>query len=345
VFAPLVSLALAGCVVSGAEFPGTDEMAYTEPGELQPAPLAPGERLRVVATTSILADVVANVGGDEIELSILVPLGVDPHAFEPTPQDARLLASGHAIFVNGLGLELFLEDLITQAGGATPVVSASSGIDPLTPESGEHEEQDEDHDEGGETQEGDEADHEEGEEDDHQHARDPHVWTDPRNVIVWTENIETALQALDPEHASAYAANAGRYRAALRALDREVREIVARIPPEDRVLVTDHDDLGYFAAAYGFTVVGTVIPGTSSLAEPSAAELARLLDEVRARGAPAVFVSSVVNPSLVETLAADAGLRVVTLYTHSLTLADGPAAGYLDLMRYNARAIADALAP
>ena len=135
------------------------------------------------------------------------------------------------------------------------------------------------------------------------------------------------------------------YLTELDALDREIRQAVSAIPAEDRKLVTDHDELGYFADEYGFTVVGTIIPGASSLAEPSAAQLAELLDRVQAEDVPAVFVSSVVNPSLVETFAADAGIRVVTLYAHSLTPPDGPAPSYLDLMRYNAEAIVAALTP
>ena len=176
-------------------------------------------------------------------------------------------------------------------------------------------------------------------------AADPHTWFDPNNVIQWTENVHAALQALDPDHAVDYAANAQSSRAELRALDQDIRRAVGGIPPKSRKLVTDHDELGYFADEYGFTVVGSVIPGTSSLADPSAAQLAELLDKVRAEKVPAVFVTSVVNPSVVETFAADAGIRVITLYGHSLTAADGPAPTYVALMRYNAEAIAAALTP
>lgn len=289
--------------------------------DLQPVPRPAAGPLAVIASTSILGDVVAQVGGEFVVVESLVPIGVDPHAFEPSPRQARRLAEASVVIVAGLGLEAFLDDLIRDAGGQAVVVSVSGGIAPLEIATGHP----------GES----------GPE----HQVDPHTWFDPGNVMVWTDNIQAALQALDPDHASDYSSNADRYRAELRALDDEIRRAVARIPPEQRRLVTDHDDLGYFSRAYGFTVVGTVVPGTSSLAEPSAAELARLLDAVRAQGTPAVFVSSVVNPALVETFAADAGLRVVTLYGHSLTAADGPAPNYLELMRYNARAIVAALAP
>jgi ABC-type Zn uptake system ZnuABC Zn-binding protein ZnuA len=224
----------------------------------------------------------------------------------------------------GFGMEAFLEDLIRQAGGSAPVVSASMGIAPLPFEGEEHERELGVHEE---------------------QVADPHTWLDPGNVATWTETIEAALSALDPNRAEAFASNGEAYRAELTTLDGEIRDLLSGIPPENRKLVTDHDELGYFANAYGFTVVGTVIPGGSSLAEPSAAQLAGLLDQVKAQQVPAVFVSSVVYPALVETFAGDAGIRVATLYAHSLTTPDGPAPTYLDLMRYNAETIAAALTP
>lgn len=308
-------------LLTAACSPAVLEAPLTAIEDLQPVPRPAGEPLAAVASTSILADVVAQVGGEFVEVESLVPIGVDPHAFQPSPRQARRLAEAGVVFVAGLGLEVFLDDLIREAGGQTVVVSVSAGIEPLEFVPGH----------AGESE--------------PEHEVDPHSWFDPNNVMVWTDNIQAALQALDPDHAPDYARNADRYRAELKALDDEIHRSVARIPPEQRRLVTDHDDLGYFARAYGFTVVGTVVPGTSSLAEPSAAELARLLDAVRAQGTTAVFVSSVVNPALVETFAADAGLRIVTVYGHSLTAADGPAPNYLELMRYNARAIVAALTP
>ena len=315
---------LTACSAPGAGDGGVDETYLTSIDELAPRSPAAGEKLRVAVTTSILADIVGRVGGEHIELVSLIPVGVDPHAFEPTPGDARTLAEADIIFVNGFGLEAFMADLIQQAGGGAPVVSVSEGIAPLPFEGEAHEDGDPGRDE---------------------HAADPHLWLDPNNVIQWTDNIEAALQAVDPARADDYAAQAEATRGELNALDREIREIVAGIPPENRILVTDHDELAYFADEYDFTLVGTVIPGASSLAEPSAAQLAELLDQVRALRVPAVFVSSVVHPGLVETFAADAGIQVATLYAHSLTGPDGPAPNYVDLMRYNAETIAAALVP
>jgi ABC-type Zn uptake system ZnuABC Zn-binding protein ZnuA len=327
--AALVAACVAGLIVAAcAPLTSVGEDAaepyLTLPDNLEVVPLGAGERLRVLATTSIVADAVARVGGDHIDLQTLVPLGVDPHAFEPTPRDVQALAEADLVFINGFGLEVFLGDLLREVGGGVPVVSVSQGVVPLA-------RRDEDHDE---------EDGEPGEA-----GLDPHTWLDPNNVARWTETIGAALAAVDPGHAADYTAQAEAYRADLAALDREIREAVAGIPAENRRLVTDHDELGYFAEAYGFTVVGTVIPGASSLAEPSAAELAALLDTVRAEDIPALFVSSVIHPSLVESFASDAGLKIVTLQAHSLTPADGAAPTYLDLMRYNAEAIATALTP
>lgn len=320
----LLALLASACVPPASTDAGVAEPYLTSLDELEPVSLSPGEKLRVVATTSILADVVGRIGGDQIDLHSLIPIGVDPHAFEPSPQDAQALAEADVVFINGFGLEAFLADLVRDAGGDAPVISVSHGLEPLPPES-----EDSDQDGGVALDEG----------------IDPHTWFDPNNVIHWTGNIESALKALDPPHGQIYAASAESYRAELAALDQEIRDAVSAIPPENRKLVTDHDELGYFADEYGFRVVGTVIPGASSLAEPSAAQLAGLLDKVKAERIPAVFVSSVIYPSLVETFAADAGVRVVTIYGHSLTAPDGPAPSYLELMRYNAKAIAAALTP
>lgn len=317
----VATLLAASCASTGQVAPPSEMVtaeAYLTPREdLRPIARAPGEKLRVLATTSILADVVSQVGGEQVSLQSLIPAGVDPHAFEPNPADARALADAEVVFISGFGLEEFMADLIAQAGNRPVVVSASLGIEPLTAE----------------------AEH--GQE----HTVDPHTWFDPNNVIHWTENIQAALAAVDPDNADIYADNAARYKADLEALDADIRASVARIPPEHRRLVTDHEELGYFAEEYGFQVVGTVLPSTSSLAEPSAQDLAALSDRIQAEGVPAIFVSSIVNPGLAAQIADDVGVRVVALYGHSLTGAEGPAGTYLDLMRYNAQAIAEALAP
>ena len=290
------------------------------PQTLAAVALAPGDRLRVLATTSIVADVVAAVGGSRLDLTSLVPAGVDPHAFEPTPQDIRQVADAQVIFENGLGLEAFLGDLIKSAGSGAPRISVSAGIDALPA-----------------------GDLPAEESNSAQAAWDPHVWLDPQNVIRWTHTIQDALSALDPQGALAYAEGAQAYRLELLALDTEVEALLAAIPDGQRRLVTDHEEFAYFARRYAFEIVGAVIPAPSAAAEPSARELAALETIIRTTGVRAVFVSSVVSPALARQVADDSGARLVTLYAHSLSDAAGPAPNYLELMRLNARLIAEAL--
>jgi len=284
------------------------------------APLAPAgeKKLQIVATTSIVGDVVRQVGGQEIELSVLLPLDSDPHSYDPSPRDLAAVSDADLLFVNGLGLEAFLQPLLENVGGEVVVVSVSQGIETRVLDEEAHE---------GEAPEG----------------VDPHVWFDPANLIVWTRNIEQALIDLDPQHASAYTANARAYEARLQELDAWIQAQVEQVPEERRLMVTDHASFGYFADRYGFEQVGAVFPGFSTLAEPSAQELAALETAIADLGAPAIFVGRTVNPSLAERVGTDTGARVVTLYTGSLSAPDGPAADYISLMRYDVGAIVDAL--
>lgn len=319
-----LSLVAAACgsggASSGASEPG-DPVPVEEMPALEPVELGGGERLRVAATTSIVADVVSRVGGDAIELTRLVPLGTDPHTYQLTPQDVAAVAGAHVLVTNGLGLEEFLPDLLDATDGAVPVVPASHGVALLSSGEGE-----------------DAADDGHGDE-----GADPHTWFDPRNVVVWTRNIEAALSALDAANAETYAANAAAYIDELNELDAWIREQVATIPEERRLLVTDHTLFTYFAAAYGFRQVGAIIPGYSTLAEPSAQEMAALQRALGELDVPAVFVSTTVNPRLAEQLAEDTGTRLVYVYTGSLSEAGGPADSYLDFMRHNVSVIVEAL--
>jgi manganese/iron transport system substrate-binding protein len=280
---------------------------------LSPAPLGEGERLRVVATTSIVADVVQNIGGDLIDLTMLIPRGTDPHAFEPTPQDVAAVADAQVVFANGAGLEIFLQPLLESAGEDVTVVPVSYGIELLQFE-GAH---------GG--------------------GADPHTWLDPQNVMVWTHNIELSLGALDPDNAATYEANAEAYEAELKALDTWTREQLAQVPEENRKLVTDHTALSYLAHRYGFEQIGAVFPGYSTLAEPSAQGLAELEDAIREFDVRAVFVGLTVNSDLAKRVTGDTGTRLVFLYTGALSELGGPADDYLSLMRYNVSAIVEAL--
>jgi len=176
-------------------------------------------------------------------------------------------------------------------------------------------------------------------------ALDPHVWLDPNNVIVWVDNIARALGQAAPSHARDYEANAAAYVAKLRTLDAWIQDQVAHIPPPERLLVTNHDAFGYLAQRYGFELVGSVLPGLSTLADPSAKNLATLIDAIKKLGVKALFVGTTVNPTLAQRLAEDTGVQLVTVYTSSLSAPGGPAASYLDFMRFDVAAIVGALAP
>jgi manganese/iron transport system substrate-binding protein len=292
--------------------------------DLEPASLAEGERLRVVATTSIVADAVRRVGGEHITLMQLIPVGVDVHAFEATPRDLAVISDAHVVFINGAGLETFMDSLLESAGGV-PLVPVSAGIDLLPFElDDEHIDEDENHD------------------DDHGEV-DPHVWFDPNLVAVWVHNIEEVLSTLDPQHAEVYHDNTEAYEAELSALDDWIRVEVARVPEENRLLVTDHALLTYFAAQYGFAQVGAVIPATTTLAEPSAQELAALVEAIKEYSVPAIFVGHTVSPRVSEQITADLGIKLVFIHTGSLSEADGPVGTYLEFMRYNVDAIVGGL--
>ncbi len=281
-------------------------------------------KLKVVASTTIVGDVVAQVGGDLIELTVLFPPGADPHTFEPRPQDLAALSEAQVVVINGLDLEEALEPAL-EANVKGTIVHASEGIEVLAFEGKEHE---------GEEHQGEEHHHEGG---------DPHTWTDPNNVIVWVQNIAAALAEADPANAKAYQANAEAYVAALTELDGWIRTQLAQIPAERRKLVTDHRAFGYFVDEYGLEQVGALVGSFSTNAAPSAQELAALEDKIKEQGVPAVFVGKTVNPALAEQVAQDTGVKLVHVYTGSLSQPGGEADSYLAFMRYNVNAIVEAL--
>lgn len=286
-------------------------------------------KLKVVATTTIVGDVVKQVAGDVVELKLLMPASADPHAYQPTPQDLATVAEADLIFINGLGFEQFLQEMLENAGTTNPVISVSDGISPLELTEGEH------HDE--------EAEEHHNEEEHNHGTTDPHVWWNPQNVQHWSQNIVQALSQADPIHADLYQANAQQYQQELETLDQWVAEQVSQIPPEQRVLVTDHDSLGYLADRYQFEIVGAIIPAYSTAAAPSAQELSALQTVIVEHGAKAIFVGNTANPQLAAQLAQDLGVQWVMIYTDSLSEADGPASSYLNLVRYTIQAIVQAL--
>ncbi len=293
-----------------------------------PAPEQPTGPIKVVAVETYMADIAQQVAGDRLHVVSLMPIGVDPHAYEPTPGDVALVAQADVLVVNGAGLEAFLEKLLQNTGGQRVVIEGAAGLTMREPAEGEPEEHHEEGDAG------------------HHHEGDPHFWLDPVSVIHYVENIRDGLSQADPDGAALYAANAERYIAQLKELDGWIVAQVQAVPAERRLLVTNHESFGYYADRYGFQVVGAVIPSVSSGAAPSAQELASLIDHIRETHAPAIFLETGSNTALADQIARETGVKVVTdLYTHSITDAGGAAPDYLEMMRYNTHAIVEALKP
>ncbi len=284
-----------------------------------------GDSLEVLAVEVFLADIVRNVAGDAASVASLVPAGSDPHAFMLTPADAVKIARCDVLVVNGAGFEPTLDEMLENISEHAVLVEASAGLASRTGQEGE--------DAGGESDDG------------HQHDQgDPHFWLDATLVVKYVENIRDGLAAADPLHSAAYEANAAAYSRRLIELDAWIKDQVAMIPPERRLLVTNHESLGYFADRYGFTIVGTVMPSVSTGSSPSAQQLARLIGAIKQTGARAIFLETGSNPDLAKQVAAETGITVVTqLYTHSLTGADGSASTYENMMRANVEAIVAAL--
>lgn len=291
------------------------------PSPLSPLPLPKlqavsldGRPLRVVATTSIIGDVVAQVGGDAIDLTTLMGPGQDPHSYQPAAADLTAAANADVIFVNGWALEEGLAADLSAIGQKAVIVPISAGIVPL-PFGGD----------------GAGA------------APDPHTWLDVNNVIRWTGTVAETLSTLDSANAGIYTGNALGYQGRLSALDTTLREQLATIPEDRRTLVTNHDAFGYFAAAYGFDILGTIVPGASTLAEPTASDLAALVSTMRQQGVCALFTESTVSDRLGQTVADELGdcdtVQVLQLYSGAL---GGPGSGadtYIDMMQANVAAI------
>ncbi|MGH8924130.1 MAG: metal ABC transporter solute-binding protein, Zn/Mn family [Acidimicrobiia bacterium] len=254
------------------------------------------DRPLVVVTTGIIGDVVANVGGDAVEVATLIPAGVDPHDFAPSAQQVASISSADFIFANGLGLEEGLIDLLQQAESeGLSVTYLAEEVDPID--------------------------------------GDPHFWHDPLRM---SEAANLIVEALG---------QTSNYPAELEELDHEVEDRLSGIPAERRLLVTEHDSFDYFAARYGFEVLGTIIPGGGSLGSPSSADLAALVELIEQHGVPAIFVENTSSPELAEILASEVGrpVAVVELASDSLGEPGSETATYIDLVRFNADAIATAL--
>lgn len=290
------------------------------------SPAGADRKVKVVATFTILGDMVKNVGGALVEVSTLVGPDGDAHVFEPSPADARALAGADLVFVNGLDFEGWIDRLVKVSGYRGPVVVASSGISPL--KAG--------HVDGpGPGQMGSNGDRQDG-------AKDPHAWQDLRNGAVYVANIAAALVAADPPRAETYRRQAAAYGRELAALDRDIRARLAAVPEDRRKVITSHDAFQYFGRAYGIAFRAPI--GLSTESEPSAREIAALVRQMKAEGIRALFVENISDPRLMQQLAREAGAFIGgALYSDSLSGPNGPASTYLDMFRHNASEIAKAL--
>lgn len=271
--------------------------------------------LRLVATTTILGDVARNIVGDDASVDVLFPVGVDPHGFQPSSRDVAAIEEADLVIANGLALEEGLTDVLEslEDDGAN-ILEVAEGLEPLPLAGGE-----------------DEA---EG---------DPHVWFDPLRMGDAARSIATELSSIDP--GGDWTARAEEYALELRAADEKIVEILAAVPLGTRKLVSNHDSLGYFAERYGFEIVGVVVPGGSTLAEPSSSELAALVNQVENEGVPAIFIETTEPSVLAEAVAAEVGnpVAVVELFTGSLGEPGSGADTLIDMLITNAERIAEAL--
>jgi zinc/manganese transport system substrate-binding protein len=268
-----------------------------------------------VASFSILGDFVKNVGGDRVEVAMLVGSDADAHVYSPAPADARKVADAKVVFVNGLGYEGWMNRLVKAAGANAPVEIATRGIKERQSESGRG------HGHGG---------------------ADPHAWQSVANAKVYVANIRDALAAVDPQGKTVYEANAAAYLAQLDDLDREVRAVVAAIPAERRKIISTHDAFGYFQQAYGLDFIAP--QGVSTEAEPSARDVARIITQVKKQRIPAVFLENITDVRLMQRISQESGARIGgRLFSDALTDAKGAAPSYIAMMRHNVRTLSDAL--
>jgi zinc/manganese transport system substrate-binding protein len=276
---------------------------------------ARADKLKAVASISIIADLVRNVGGDRVEVTALVGPDGDAHVYSPAPGDARTLASAAIVFVNGLGLEGWMTRLVAASGTRAPTVVVSSGVAPRKIK-----------DEGRSGR----------------VAIDPHAWQSVGNVKVYIANIRDGLSAADPAGSAVYAANAAAYLGKLDELEREIRTAIETIPAARRKIIATHDAFGYFADAYGMSFIAPQHVTTE--AEPSAKDVAAIIAQIKQQKIPAVFLENITDPRLMQEIARETGAKIGgTLYSDALSAPGGPAGSYIEMMRHNLRELTKAL--
>jgi ABC-type Zn uptake system ZnuABC Zn-binding protein ZnuA len=273
-----------------------------------------GSGLRVLTSTTFLADIAQNVAGDRVKVESLIPATTDPHEYQPKPQDIIKMTESQVLIVNGLGYETWLKSSLDSLQGQRLIITATNGLTPNPDPSNEHP------------------------------AGDPHMWMNPLNVVQYAENIRDGLIQADPSGRDIYSANTDAYISKLKDLDAWVKSDTAQLAPEKKLLVTNHDALGYFAQAYGFKIVGAIIPSVTTDASPSAQQMASMIDAIKNSGASAIFLDIGENQNLADQIASETKVKVVTdLYVESISSADGPAPTYIDMIKHDVTVIMDAL--
>jgi zinc/manganese transport system substrate-binding protein len=285
-------------------------------------PSQAADRIKAVASFSILGDVVKQVGGDRVDTTALVGPNGDAHVFSPSPADAAKVKAAQIVFVNGLGLEGWMDRFVKASGTKASVVVASQGVKPI---------------------EGDEDEHDrKASGKGHAHRLDPHAWQNVANVKLYVANIRDALVKADPSGKDVFEANAQKYLAELDALDAEVKAAMAKVPADRRKIITTHDALGYFAAAYGLQIIAP--QGVSTESEASAKDMARIIRQIKAQKIPAVFLENVSDDRLMQRIAKETGARIGgKIYSDALSEPNGPASTYIDMIRNNVHAFSEAL--
>ncbi len=298
-------MAVVGAMLVLAACSGSGGASVPAPGGSTASPGA----LKVVTTTTVFADIVRNVGGNRVSATSIIPAGVGPEDYEAKPEDAKLLANAALIVSNGVGLDDFLNRLLQSGtGGNTPQLVLGNGVPTISVDG----------------------------------TPNPHFWLDPTLVErYYVPAIAAELTRLDPAGASTYAANAATYSKTLQSLDAELTAQVAQLPVQNRKLVTFHDAFPYLAQHYGFQLVGVIMANAGQ--DPSAAELARLVDTVKAAGVKAVFSEAQFSPKLAQALADDAGITRVVTTLYNDALGPAPADTYVGMMRYDMSQIVEAL--
>ncbi|RRI01328.1 metal ABC transporter substrate-binding protein [Mesorhizobium tamadayense] len=281
--------------------------------------------IKVVASFTIVADFAKNVGGDRVDITTIVGPDGDAHVYEPSPADAVAMAGADVVLVNGLHFEGFLQRLVDASATKASIVTLTKGVTPIDfkPEFAD-------------------ADAAEGADTGGKTVTDPHAFQSIANAKIYVKNIADAFCTADSEGCDSYKANAAAYTTKLDALEGEVKAAIESIPPEKRVVITSHDAFGYFEHAYGLTFLAP--QGISTESEPSAADVAKLVEQVKQDKAAAIFVENITNPRLIEQIAGETGIKVGgTLYSDALSQPDGPAATYIDMMHNNITQIKGAI--